>query len=82
MHYMNAREFINDCNIGLDIEFNYNGIGYGVFGWTKDGPTAFRKEQYGFYEKQFSNADALLDGFIIDGKPLRDIITKVELVLH
>lgn len=82
MHYLNAQEFIADCSVGLDIEFDFNGIGYGVFGWTKGGPTAYRKDQYGFFEQQFSTPDQLLDGFVIEGKPLRSIITEVELLLH
>lgn len=82
MNYKNSQEFVDDCNLGLDIEFDYKGIGYGVFGWTKGGPTAFRKDQYGAFEQQFPTPDQMLNEFKIDGKPLRDIITQVELLLH
>lgn len=82
MNYKNAQEFIDDCSLGLDIEFDFNGIGYGVLGWTDGGPTAFRKDQYGSFEQQFPSPDALLDGFIIEGKTLRSIITEVEILLH
>ena len=27
--YNNAEDFIDDCNMGLDIEFSYHDIGYG-----------------------------------------------------
>lgn len=82
MHYDNATQFINDCNIGMDIEFDYNGIGYGVLGWFDNGPLAYRKDNFGYCEQHFKTPDELLDGFIIDGKPLRSIVTQIELLLH
>lgn len=82
MHYENAAQFISDCASGMDIEFDYNGIGYGVLGWFEGGPLAYRKDAYGYFEQRFKTPDALLDGFIIDGQPLRRIITQVELLLH
>lgn len=82
MYYENAQQFIDDCNMGMDIEFDYQGIGYGVFGWYEGGPLAYRKDDFGPFEQQFQTPDELLDGFLIDGQPLRKLITKVELLLH
>lgn len=82
MHYTSEQEFIDDCNIGMDIEFAYGAYRYTVFGWYENGPLIGRQSPYDDVEQQFSTPDALLDGFIIDGKPLREIITKVELLLH
>lgn len=75
--YKNTQRFITDCDVGEDIEFSYHGIGYGVLGWFEGGPLAYRKDAFGYYEKQFDNAEALLDGFIIEGKSLRSIITEI-----
>ena len=77
--YNGANDFIDDCNMGLDIEFSYNNIGYGVLGWLPGGPLAYRKDAYGYYEQQFDSPEMLLDGFKIDGHPLRDIITEIQL---
>lgn len=77
--YQNAQEFIDDCSMGLDIEFTYHGIGYGVLGWYKQGPLAYRKDSFGYKEKIFDNAHALLDGFKTGGIPLKNIITQIEL---
>ena len=81
-HYTDPAQFVDDCSTGADIEFTYHGVGYGVLGWTTPGPTAYRKREYGFLEQQFTSADALLDGFLVDGVPLRAIILDVDLQLH
>lgn len=76
--YQNVQQFIEDCNLGEDIEFAYHGIGYGVFGWYPGGPLAYRKDAFGYYEQQFDDANAVLDGFQIEGQPLRNRITEIE----
>lgn len=82
MHYTNAQEFIDDCMMGLDIEFAYGADKYTVLGCYENGPLIGRQHPKDDIEQQFPTPDALLDKFIIDGKPLRELITKVDLLLH
>ncbi len=76
-HYNSVDEFADDCKAGMDIEFSYRGIDYGILGWKNGGPLAYRKKP--FFEEQFSDVNELLDGFIIDGKPLRTVVTDITL---
>lgn len=82
MTYNNSQQFIDDCNRGLDIEFAYGDYKYTVLSWFKGGPLIGRQSPHDDNDQQFVDANVLLDGFIIDGQPLRNIITKVELLLH
>lgn len=65
---------------GHEIEFDYNDIGYGL-GWSGDGPYAYRRDQFGFYEQTFGSMDLLLDGFTIEDKPLRQLVTLLTDVI-
>lgn len=56
-----------------EVEFDYHGMGYGL-GWSDDGPYAYRRDEFGFYEQSFNNIDALLDEFTVGGKALRQIV--------
>lgn len=80
--YQNVQEFIDDCNTGMDIEFFYNDVGYGVYSAYEHGPLAYRQDPWGYEEQVFKDAEDLLDNFIIEGKTLREIITEIELNLH
>lgn len=74
------QEFIDNCDIGHEFEFDYKGIGYGI-GWAQDQSgkiIAYRKDAYGYYEQLFDTAVEMLDGFIIDGKPLRSVLPLAE----
>ena len=76
--YKDIQEFLDDCDMKEDIELSYHGIGYGILAWYEEGPLAYRKDEYGYEEHIFPNPESLLDGFIIDGKTLRSIITDIE----
>lgn len=82
MHYKSAQQFVDDCKTGKDIEFSYGNYKYTVLGWYEGGPLIGRQAPHDDIEQRFKTPDALLDGFIIDGQPLRRIITQVELLLH
>ena len=82
MYYENAQQFIDDCKMGMDIEFAYGHEKYTVLGWYDGGPLIGRQAPHDDIEQQFQTPDELLDGFLIDGQPLRKLITKVELLLH
>ena len=70
---------IEACTIGLDLEFEYAGVGYGILGWYKDGPMAYRKGKTDNDEQIFKDADALLDGYLINGQPLRKLIDDITI---
>jgi hypothetical protein len=80
--YNSVQEFIDDCNAGLDIEFAYGKYQYTVLSWLDGGPLIGRQAPYDDVEQQFETPEQMLDKFMIDGKPLKDIITQVELLLH
>lgn len=66
---------------GKEIEFHYNGINYGVF-YDKNIKKAFYICKAGSEKKEsyFETIDELLN-YMIQEQPLRDIVTRVE-VLH
>lgn len=53
-------------------------MGYGILAWYEGGPMAYRKDEYGYFERQFTTADELLDSFMLGNVPLRKVITEVE----
>ena len=79
IHYNTVDEFIDDCKIGLDIEFRYGAYGYVVLAWFKGGPLICRQHPHDDIEQQFKDANDMLDNFYIEGKKLRDIILQIEL---
>lgn len=78
--FSSVQELIDSFQKGHELEFDYEGIGYGL-GWADEGPYAYRRDDFGFYEKSFVNMDELLDGFIIANTPLRQLVTKVTEVI-
>ena len=79
IHYNTVDEFIEDCELGLDIEFRYGAYGYTVLAWFEGGPLIGRQHPYDDIEQQFKDANDMLDNFYIEGKKLRDIILQIEL---
>lgn len=73
-----VESFVSDCDMGHEFEFEHKGIGYGI-GWNKTGLiVAYRKKSFGLYEQTFSSVDDMLDGFMIDDQPLREIIPMAD----
>ena len=69
------RELID--GLTQDIEFSYNGIGdMAICPYSRT-----RIEGYGSDGgRDFISVDDVLDNLIIDGKPLRDIATEIEIL--
>lgn len=82
MSYNSAQEFIDDCNAGLDIEFAYGNYQYTVLNWLDGGPLIGRQAPHDDMEQQFETPEQMLNEFMIDDKPLKNIITQVKLLLH
>jgi hypothetical protein len=75
------QEFVANCDIGHEFEFDYKGIGYGI-GWDKSGKiVAYRKKAFGLHEQTFDTAEEMLNHFIIDGEPLHDVLPKAVNVI-
>ena len=65
-------------NSGADIEFSVNGRMYTILPWTDGGITI--GPQNSDDDMVFKDVDALVSGFLIDGKPLANIIDQVVIV--
>lgn len=60
---------------GGDIEFSVHGKLYTILPWTDDGIVI--GPQGSDDDKVFDDAESLLNGFLIDGVPLADVIDQV-----
>lgn len=65
-------------NSGSDIEFSVNGILYTILPWTDEGITVGPQDSDD--DMVFDDADALLNGYLIDGIPLAQMIDRVVIV--
>ncbi len=75
---MTRSEFIDHVEFGADIMFDVRGKHLTVLGWYPEG--ALIGEQVTEANKAvFPNAQAMLDGYIIDGERLTDIWDEVEI---
>ena len=65
--------------IGADIEFKFNGVSYSIIPSTSKG-ILFGK-QYSDDEQYFSSIDDLFIKGKIEGKPLKDVVEELEILL-
>ena len=75
---MPRSEFIDHVEFGADIMFDVRGKHLTVLGWNEEGPMILEQVTEA-NEAVFPNAQAMLDGYIIDGERLRDIWDEVEI---
>lgn len=76
--YGSLEEFVNEIEMGLDIEFLYNGKHYSL-GPVNGGfeiAEAYRQET----AQVFPTARDLVEKYMIGDKPLKDIVTEIELI--
>lgn len=78
--YGSIEEFRQDVEMKFDIEFRFKGIEYTVLSWTDGGPTIGR--QNSDEDFQFPDFDAMVDGYKINGVPLRQLVDQIEILLH
>lgn len=63
---------------GNDIEFSVDGQKYTILPWLEDGIVIGPQDSEN--DQIFSDADALLGGYQIGGKPLQDKLQQVEIL--
>lgn len=78
--YNAIQQFVDDVKMGLDVEFSYDGKNYGVIR-TPDGIAVYEQCNLNT-EKVFDTPQGALDGYMIGGRPLRSLITEIEILLH
>lgn len=61
---------------GADIEFSYNGKEYTLLAWIDKGISVGEKNNDAD-DNIFSDYDDLMNNFIIDGKPFKDIVDDI-----
>ena len=73
----NQEAFFYDFAVNFyDIGFSYNGKQYWVL--TEPGYVALCDEHFNEEFRRFADANAFIEQFTIDGKPLLDLIDKLE----
>lgn len=65
---------------GGDIEFSVCGKKYTILPWTDSGIVI--GPQGSDDDQTFPSSDDLLDGYLIDGKPLRKLNHKIKILFH
>lgn len=65
---------------GGDIEFSVCGKKYTILPWTDDGIVIGL--QGSDDDTVFQTANALLDGYLIEGKPLRSFDQQIKILFH
>lgn len=78
--YKNLKEFITDIDDVGEIIFQYNGKEYSL---DYDGEKiniaeSFKQET----EQTFNGIDDFINNFKLDGKPIKDIVTELEVIAH
>lgn len=74
---MTKNEFIDKIENGSDIMFDVADRHFSIFTWMDEGIGI--GEQYPHDDKMqyFDSAEALVENYTVDGKPLSDLIDKV-----
>lgn len=78
--YKNVNELLDDVEIGLEIEFQYNDKKYSIT-YSDNGIhlIEFYKEET---EKIYSSIEEAVNNFDIDGNILKDIIEDIEILFR
>ncbi|MBT9137456.1 MAG: hypothetical protein DDT34_02548 [Firmicutes bacterium] len=74
--YINEQEFIEDMKNFFDVEFVYRGKSYFIC------PLNGKFEAGEAYQDAFAfeSIQALLDGFMLEGCPLKEVILELEIL--
>lgn len=76
---ININEFKKAIDYGCDIEFTYKNIDYTILPWIDEG--IIIGPQNSDDDKVYKTSDELINDYIIDGKPIKDILDKIEILL-
>lgn len=75
-NFESVSDFILSLNHGREIEFCWKGVYYGAF-HEEDNVYSVNESDKPETEVVFNSVNELMD-FVIQGQPLKDIITRVE----
>lgn len=75
--YKSVDELKKDLAQFHDIEFDYRGQSYAIC--PIDGKFVAGNARGA---AEFSSVDELLDKFLIDGRPLSEVVTEIEVYMH
>ncbi len=78
--YSNVEEFINDIELIGEIEFAYNGVAYSLA--TVENGISVVEYNKPETEQLFESAEDFIAKFEINGKKIKDIVTKIDVLFH
>ena len=74
---MTSQELVEKIENGSDILFDVMGRHFGIFTWPDEGIGIDEKAPHNRGMSYYKSAEELVNGFMVDGKPLADIADKV-----
>ncbi len=77
---IDKKRFIELIELGADIEFLYNGKKYTILAWVDGGISI--GEQNTDDESIYSNCEEFLQNCIIDGTPLLNALSEIDIIFH
>jgi hypothetical protein len=80
MNNYSINDLKSDIDSGMDIEFVYDGIRFGIYPFHPDGISIYIQESG--VEDVYPSVDELLDKHLLNGSKISDVIDKIELTLH
>lgn len=78
--YKNLDEFIEDIEVIGEIIFRYKDKEYSLD--CHDGISIAESHKEDETTQEFATIDKFLNGFILDGKPIKDRVTELDIVFH
>lgn len=75
---MTKQEWIEKIESGSDIMFDVSGKHFVIFTWMENG-IAIGKQNSTVPMEEFSDAKSLVDGFLVDGVPLGDLVDGITI---
>lgn len=78
--YKNVNEFVDDIDVIGEIVFIYKGKEYSL-SYMEDGiyiAECYKEET----EQKFKDIDDFLDNFMLDGIPIKGLVTELDIVFH
>ena len=78
---MTTNDFIWKIEHGDDVMFDVRGHHYVIFTWDDEGIRIVERNT-GAEGQYFHTAEELIDGFLVDGIKLRDVVEEVKITAY